>query len=115
MLGKPPPSDLVSDAERLLPRPAEHTPKTLEWASDPLVQQAIGCYLGFGRTLPPEIIDASAAQTIYNLTRTFTPQGVAQLFRSAPMDYYRRALLRAVYHNVQQMRRKNKGVLPWEA
>lgn len=114
MLGRPEQSPLIEDRHRSMPHIARHTSESLARAADPLVQEAIGLYLGFGRKLPAEIIDPSVGDEIFRMTRVSTPAAVASIFRASEDDKYRRAILRGVHYNLFLMRRKGGGLLPWE-
>ena len=97
------------------PAHAFHDEKSLAMASDHLVQQAIGLYLGFNRRSPPAMIHADTAKKLYRLTRMHSPSAVVVIYKSQPADKRRRVLLRAVHYNVWRMRRAMGGKLSWEA
>lgn len=78
-------------------------------AADPLVQKAITLYMGHGRAIPAVIIDAGLARELYELTRGATPEAAVESFRSQPGDKRRRAILRAVHHNIWLMANKLGG------
>lgn len=113
MLGSPPRSERVPDSLREMPSPAEHSKESLAAASDERVQEAITLYMGFGRKIPPELIDPGLALHLRELVETVAPRLLASIYRAHPKDRYRRALLRATYHNLCRMRAN--GGLPWEA
>lgn len=96
-----------------MPSLAAHTPESLAMASNENVQQAISFYLGFGRKIPPQILDKKTAEDLFGMIQKEPPAKVAARFRAEPGDKYRRALLRAVHHNLWLMRQKT-GRLPWE-
>lgn len=98
---------------RQWPSLAKHTPESLKMAADPLVQEAITLYMGHGRSIPAVIIDAGLARELFAMTRKAAPELAVANFRAQPGDRYRRAILRAVHHNIWLMSNGLGGPL-WE-
>lgn len=98
-----------------LPQPVSRRDLEHErFSRDPGVHRAIGVFIGFGRSVPPEILDDELLDAIATLRLNgLSWEQIGMEFRKKH-GFKGRAQLRAVLMNLSRMRRENGGRLPWE-
>lgn len=99
----------------VLPRPAARSSAAVAaLAASAEVQAVVRGFMGFGRTLPAEILDESL---VLRIKRAVDFGGVdfAVKFFLFVVPKRTRVQARAVLMNLSKMRRQNGGRLPWEA